>query len=320
MSGKDKILIEIHKNLTKLIELKTKEYNQQSWTGFYVISFIIFGICLYNYGFIEAILRTIGLIFFLFLLFWWLFAPLSFYITQKIYGYDPDDRVKEIQKQINKKYLYSEFDDINRLNNINSKILNEINAIHQNHQDLLKKEKERKKENIRTIVKYTLCVALVMTVLVFVAISIDRNKQHKSANTSPLTNNYYEQVNILKNRIKNNKIQLMQGIIIPPPNTESIKKVADALEANQTWWGDIVNSEEKTFIYVNNNTNSQIQALKLETYSSYCDAKKDRSELIIAPEYIIQPNSEAIITYTTPKNIIQAHCINIIGVWGVLLH
>lgn len=325
MLDKDLILNEINKNLTKLIELQTKEYEKQTWTGFYVVSVIIFAINLFRYDWniIEALLISSGVIIAIAIMFWWLLFPFCFYITKRIYGYDPDDQVKKVKEWINKKYFYTENYDINKLNNINNKILNEINSIYRNNQNLLKKEKEVKKENIRTIIKYTLGVASIMVVLIFTVISIDKNKKHqKYENTlsqqktseSPLTSDYFDRIDTLRNRIKNNKIQLMQSIIINTPSTMSNKKIADALEENQTWWRDTVNSEEKTFIHIYNNTNSKIMALELETYSSYCDAKENRNVLVIAPEYIIQPNTEVIITYTTPKNMMQNHCVNIVGV------
>ncbi|ENX02582.1 hypothetical protein F900_01028 [Acinetobacter modestus] len=175
------MLNEIHKNLTKLIELKTKEYEKQSWLGFYIMSFVVFAICLYCYGFIEAILRAIGIIFCLFLLLWWLFAPLCFYITKIIYGYDPDDRIKEIREQLTKKYSYTENDGTKQLNNINRLILDEINIIHDEYQNLLKKEQEVKKRNLYTIIKYIFGVALVIGVLILIAISIEENKQHQQS-------------------------------------------------------------------------------------------------------------------------------------------
>lgn len=335
MLNKDKIQIlnEIHENLKKLIELKTKEYEKQTWTGFYAVSVIIFVINLFRYDWniIEALLISVGVIIAIAIIFWWLYAPLCFYVTKKIYGYDPDDKVKEIKEWINKKHSHTENDDIYKLNTINNQILNEINAIHENNQNLLRKEQETKKENIRTVIKYTFGVALAMVILVLVAISIDNNKQRHSANTPPQATNeltheeklespvgkqYYEKVNTLKNRINDNQIQLMQSSIITKPNTSPNKEIAKILEANQIWWGDTVNSEEKTFIHIYNNTNSQIMALELETYSSYCNVKENRNKLVIAPEFIIQPNTEVIITYVTPKNIIKNHCINIIGVWN----
>lgn len=188
MGGKDEILREINKNLTKLIELKTKEYEKQSWTGFYVVSLAIFVINLFRYdwNFLEALLISAGVVLALAIIFWWLFAPLCFYVTNKIYGYDPGDRVKEIKEWKNKKYFHTGNDDINKLNTINNLILGEINTIHENHQNLLKKEQEVRKENIRTVIKYTLGVASVMVILVLVAISIDKNKQHQQTTiTSP---------------------------------------------------------------------------------------------------------------------------------------
>lgn len=188
MSSKDRILNDTHKNLTKLIELKSKEYEKQRWTGFYVVSLAIFIVNLFRYdwNFLKALLVSAGGILSIAIIFWWLLAPLCFYVTNKIYGYDPDDRVKKIEEQLNKKYFYTENYDINQLYTINNLILDEIDAIHENNQNLLKKEQETKKENIRTIIKYTLGVALAVLVLVLVAISIDKNKQHREVTiTSP---------------------------------------------------------------------------------------------------------------------------------------